>query len=779
VPGGSTLKILVIMEHPGVGSLVPALELLHSRGHSLHLAYETPKSVEGLHELEALAERCPGIVLTRLPAVEESGRRVLGTRLRRSIDYLRYLEPLYRDATQLRTRAERKAPPAMRRLGRLAAHGGPRAVGALSRTLQALERCLMPPAEIERFLVEQAPDVLVPTHLLPVGAPHADYLRAAKQLGIRTVFPVRGWDNLTNKGLLRDAPDLMLVWNEIQAREAEELHRVPRQRIRLTGAPKLDHWFGWQPSRDRETFCREVGLRADRPIVLYTCSSGFVVRNKEAPFVATWIERLRARGGLLADAGFLIRPHPLNAAQWTDATLDGEQVRVWPRFGEAPHDEDSRRNFYDSIFHAAAVVGINTTAQLEGAIVGRPVHTWLADEFRGTQQGTIHFQHLRSDEAGHLFVGRTFEEHAEQLEESLRGRPHDGRSERFLLRFVRPHGLDRSATELAVEAIEEVGAQRAPAPDRGPALAPLVRALLTPAAALYQHGVERRRAREAASTPLVELRQLFRTRAMHRSGMPVVAGPWLEDELAELLYWIPFLRWAQGAAPGLRERLFVLSRASTAGWYAGIGGGRADVEEITGGDSEGFEEEELLGPLREWVAEAFALGSRAFRVLPAAPVDRARDELAERDPAQRFEERMLEFAPLPAADPPGALESLAGIVACAGDAELGAALAERGRVASLDGLDRARQAAVLRRARGFVGPFGVEALLALLSGTSAVVVGAGPRREQDRDLRLVSSFLVQPPYGELHVLEPAGLVEEAAGRALGLLAPAPSALATA
>ena len=40
------------------------------------------------------------------------------------------------------------------------------------------------------------------------------------------------------------------------------------------------------------------------------------------------------------------------------------------------------------------MVGINTTAQIEGAIVGRPVHTVLADDFRFTQEGTLHFHYL-------------------------------------------------------------------------------------------------------------------------------------------------------------------------------------------------------------------------------------------------------------------------------------------------------------------------------------------------------------------------------------------------
>jgi hypothetical protein len=781
VPEGDSLKVLFVMEHPGVGSLMPALRLLHQRGHRLHLAYDQLKSVESHRELQELAEECPGLTYGELPSAVHTGWAGLAAWLRRSIDYLRYLEPRYRDATKLRARARRKAPNTTRVLGKAARLAGPLGVAGLRRTLQAVERCLAPPGEIVRFLQEQQPDVLLPAHLLPIGTTHADYLRAAKRLGIRTVFPVRGWDNLTNKGLLRDAPDQVLVWNDLQAREAEELHRVPADHIRLVGAALCDSWFTWEVTRSREEFCREIGLRADRPIVLYMCSSGFVVRNNEADFVRGWIEQLRARGEPFAEAGFLVRPHPLNAAQWADGGLDGPQVRVWPRFGEAPHDEESRQNYFDSIFHSAAVVGINTTAQIESAIVGKPVHTLLADEFRETQQGTLHFHYLQANEFGLLFVGRSFEEHAEQLAESVRGREDDGRNERFLRRFVRPQGLDRPAKELIADSIEELGSARAPRPTRGPLLAPVVRLGLAPLAVLAGRSADRKRERWAArTTPLAGLRRVVRKRALHRTGAPVVCGPWLEDEIGELLYWIPFLRWVQALGPGLRDRLFVVSRPSSASWYTGVGSGLACLDRFVRPDAADLEaalsDSELHGRLREQVAGAFDLGSRAFRTLPPDLVAATRSNLARQKPATR--RLMLEFVPLETPELPAGLELPDEFVAVRFDEERGdvaAAVAERAQVVGLDGLDRDAQAAVLARSRGFVGSYAVEAYLALLLGRPAVALGAEDADEDD--LLVVSSFLARPPFGELDVLDAATAPAEVAKHAARLLEAPVEALA--
>ena len=110
MPSGKPLKILFVMEHPGVGSLMPALRILHGRGHHLVLGYEALKSVESHRELQELADDCPGLEFMQLPQMGGSGSVALAAWLRRSIDYLRYLEPRYRDAVKLRARAARKAP---------------------------------------------------------------------------------------------------------------------------------------------------------------------------------------------------------------------------------------------------------------------------------------------------------------------------------------------------------------------------------------------------------------------------------------------------------------------------------------------------------------------------------------------------------------------------------------------------------------------------------------------------------------------------------------------
>jgi hypothetical protein len=261
---------------------------------------------------------------------------------------------------------------------------------------------------------------------------------------------------------------------------------VPEERVIATGAPGYDHWFEWGPSRDRDEFCRTVGLPADRPMVLYLCSSIFIAPH-EAEWIQGWLERLRAEGPPeLRDASVLIRPHPKNVEQWRGVDLSSlGPVAVWPRTGADPLSREAKADFYDSMYHCAAVVGVNTSALIESAIVGRPVHTVLAPEFRDTQTGTLHFQHLMREGGGLLRVSDSFEEHFLQLEEALQDSARGAEAgRRFVETFVRPGGIDRPATPQLVATVERRATEPAPPPRTAGAATGVLRAALAPAALL-------------------------------------------------------------------------------------------------------------------------------------------------------------------------------------------------------------------------------------------------------------------------------------------------------
>jgi hypothetical protein len=228
-------------------------------------------------------------------------------------------------------------------------------------------------------------------------------------------------------------------------------------------------------------------LPADRPFLLYVCSSLLEASPEEPGFILRWVQHLRTSASpVLRDCGILIRRHPERTEGWRQVDLTGlENVVCWPPLGDPPVDTRSKSDYFDSMYHAAAVVGVNTSAMIEAAIVGRSVHTVLLPEFRDNQEGTVHFHYLLDGPNAVLRATRSLDDHARELADILNGSdPDPGRSARFVRAFVRPVAVDTDSTTRVVEALEAVGRQPPPAPVPVPLpvrlLKPIIRPLLRP-----------------------------------------------------------------------------------------------------------------------------------------------------------------------------------------------------------------------------------------------------------------------------------------------------------
>ncbi len=133
-----------------------------------------------------------------------------------------------------------------------------------------------------------------------------------------------------------------------------------------------------------------------------------------------------------------------------------QNVVVWPPGGAQPDAGEARADFFDSLAHAAAVVGVNTSVMIEAAIVGRSVLTLLDPDFAATQEGTLHFHYLLRENGGFLEIARSLDEHREQLGRCWRAAKRSASGQRFIGSFVRPHGVDVAAAPLVAAAIAEL-----------------------------------------------------------------------------------------------------------------------------------------------------------------------------------------------------------------------------------------------------------------------------------------------------------------------------------
>ncbi|HEV8396029.1 MAG TPA: hypothetical protein VGQ37_17235 [Vicinamibacterales bacterium] len=499
-------RILFVMLHPGfVRYYDDALTALAAAGHDVHVAFEITRRKLGEDvTAQRLAQRSPRITCGTTPERRESVRQFLAradhgasrsgqrparrfsrqareeaweslaTTIRLLADYLRFFDPAFRDAVQLRARAEKRLPRVFASIARGAVAVGARPMVAAA--LRGLERVIPTSEATMDFVRDRRPDLLLVTPLIELGSQQVDYVKAARALGVRSALCVASWDNLTSKGLVRVLPERIVVWNEAQKREAVSLHRARPDQVVVTGAQLFDRWFAARPTRSREEFCRDVALDPARPFVLYLGSSIFIAPD-EVPFAERWVSALRHAGDpAVANLGVLVRPHPANARQWRtfDPAL-APGVALWPPIGTDPNAEGFQRDFFESMYFSEAVVGINTSAQIEASIVGRPVFTIRTPEFAHAQEGTLHFRHLVGD-GGPVRAAASLDEHVAQLSALLRDGPGDGAARRaFVQAFVRPHGLDRPAVPVFAGAIERHLASPPPAGRLDPAWVVLTR----------------------------------------------------------------------------------------------------------------------------------------------------------------------------------------------------------------------------------------------------------------------------------------------------------------
>ena len=519
------MRILFFVRHYAYLRLFEApIAALAERGHDVRLVSDREEAIGGRGLAERLATRYPNITLDTTPAGVPGAWGEFARRLRLGIDYLRFLDPKYASTPQLTARARERAPRVVVSLANRLSSQGARLL--LASVLRSLERALPPATHIEQYIRAHRPDVVLITPLVELGSRQIEHITAAKAVGVRTILPIASWDNLSSKALVRKLPDRILVWNPVQTREAVEMHGVPESLVTVTGAQCFDQWFDRAPARTRAQFCSRVGLPPDRPYILYLCSSLFKGTANEAEFVERWVAVVRRSDDTrLKNIGILIRPHPQRLEAWKAVDLSGySDVVFW---GAMPIDEESKDDYFDSIYYASSVVGLNTSAFLEAAVVGKPVHTILDPEISAkNQEGTVHFHYLATVGGGLLRVANDLDDHLGQLATTLvEEGGGDPKAERFVEGFIRPFGRTVAATPKFVEAVEQVGGLSRPASERPGMTELLWRLLAYPMAGALQvwlgrevdrkhrrqaKAVERRARREAAAERkrlLAELKQ--------------------------------------------------------------------------------------------------------------------------------------------------------------------------------------------------------------------------------------------------------------------------------
>ena len=430
------------------------LEALRRHGHELELRFdERWSSGNSDVSLQGFLKENPEVSLQWSQTREDWLRAPLFAmrELRSYSSYLRRFE----QSTYYLNRWRKYLSPAFTRIDKMAVGRWLLGRKSISGAIRGFEAIAPAAKNVVADLRRVAPDVVFASPANMRFTEEVEYIKAARHLGIPTAVLVLSWDNMSTKGLINVHPDLLLAWNRTHASEAVLHHGISENRILLTGAPFFDKWFDNENHAvDRTVFLRNAGLPDDKPFVLYLGSSANITKD-ESWLVTDLIERL-SKSVTLGRASIMVRPHPANARPFAELAQSDQRVVVWPPDGQLPESDGMQADFQNSVQHASAIVGINTSAMIDTLALGRPCVAIITGQYENTQMRAQHFQHLF--DSGALNVARSIGEAVTQLEAVASG--HDDHAEArlaFLSKFLRPQGMDINAGELVAAAVTELG----------------------------------------------------------------------------------------------------------------------------------------------------------------------------------------------------------------------------------------------------------------------------------------------------------------------------------
>ncbi|MDD3312398.1 hypothetical protein [Pseudodesulfovibrio sp.] len=239
--------------------------------------------------------------------------------------------------------------------------------------------------------------IVLPSLLLDSGTD--DLLQAAEALDIPVLLLQTGWDNLCSKGLLLRLPTLMGVWGRQSLEHAVTVQDMPRERVRIVGAPHFDAFRHCREARD-EDLAERLGLRPGVPSLLF---AGTLRYFDETALLRELDERIE-RGDLPA-MRVVYRPHPWRLRReheenfldlgWRNVVMDPERE---DSYGDAKRRNTtitSRHRTFSMHYLARlysvldAVASPMSSILLESMAAGLPimatafgdgVHSWSADK---------------------------------------------------------------------------------------------------------------------------------------------------------------------------------------------------------------------------------------------------------------------------------------------------------------------------------------------------------------------------------------------------------------
>ncbi|MCG9881414.1 MAG: CDP-glycerol glycerophosphotransferase family protein, partial [Bacteroidia bacterium] len=269
-----------------------------------------------------------------------------------------------------------------------------------------LYKILSPAKSYKSQFLDYKPDLVIVTRVLNYSK---DYpiLRMADKLKVPAISLVSSWDNLTSKGFYSFSINKIVVWNNVLKEEAMSLFGYPEKDIFVSGIPRYDSFFNYEPKISKKEYCLKMGLDPNKKIILYGTGSATTGRTSidlvsPEPEIADFIVD-NINNGKIENAQLIVRLHPqaeVNSYEFLKNKLNlvlqipGKSTSFQDRLFSKTDDDD----FANTLYFSDVVVNLGSTISIDAAVFDKPIICIFYD-FRGLRpfeksvKRLYHFDH--------------------------------------------------------------------------------------------------------------------------------------------------------------------------------------------------------------------------------------------------------------------------------------------------------------------------------------------------------------------------------------------------
>ena len=155
-----------------------------------------------------------------------------------------------------------------------------------------------PNSTLNNFVKKISPDII----LVPSQAQCSmdnDLIKICNQLNIKSIFLIDNWDNLSDKSLMWNKPDLIGVWGEQSRQHAIKIQKFKEEKVINIGTPRFENYFKERNNYQKSLF--------DFDYILFLGTALEFDEIKILKIIDNFIIKNQLK---IAETKIIYRPHP-------------------------------------------------------------------------------------------------------------------------------------------------------------------------------------------------------------------------------------------------------------------------------------------------------------------------------------------------------------------------------------------------------------------------------------------------------------------------------------